>query len=35
MKRILNIILVVVAVAGTIACTEQYTTYNDREYLMF
>ncbi len=35
MKNIFNIICVVVAVAGFVACNEQYTTYNDREYLMF
>ncbi|MBR1962320.1 MAG: DUF4984 domain-containing protein [Alistipes sp.] len=35
MKRFINIVLVVVAAVGIVACTEQYTTYDDREYLMF
>lgn len=35
MKRIYNIVLVAVAVAGFVACHEQYTTYEGAEYLMF
>ena len=35
MKRILNILLAVVAVAGFVACEQQYTTYKDAEYLLF
>lgn len=35
MKRLLNIMLVLGAVAGVVACKEQYVTYDDAEYLMF
>ena len=35
MKKIFNILLGVFAIAGFVACNEQYTTYNDKEYLMF
>ena len=35
MKKIFNIILVVAAVAGFVACNEHYTTYEGKEYLMF
>ena len=35
MKKIFNIILAIAVVAGFVACNEQYTTYNDKEYLMF
>ena len=35
MKRIYSIIVSVVAVASFVACSEQYTTYEGKEYLMF
>ena len=35
MKKIFNIILVIAAVAGFVACNEHYTTYEGKEYLMF
>ena len=35
MKRIYNIIVSVVALASFVACNEQYTTYEGKEYLMF
>ena len=35
MKRILNILLAVAAVAGVVSCHEQYTSYEGNEYLMF
>lgn len=35
MKRLLNIMLGIAVVAGFVACNEQYTTYEGREYLMF
>lgn len=35
MKRVFNIIVSFVALAGFVACNEQYITYGDREYLMF
>ncbi len=35
MKKIFNIFWVVAAVVGFVACNEQYTTYKDKEYLMF
>ena len=35
MKKILNILLAVAMVAGFVACNEQYTTYDGKEYLMF
>ncbi len=35
MKKIFNIMLAIAAVAGVVACNEQYTTYKGNEYLMF
>ena len=35
MKKILNIVLALAVVAGVVSCREQYTTYNDAEYLIF
>ena len=35
MKRIINIIVSIAAVAGLVACNHKYTTYDGREYLMF
>ncbi len=35
MKKILNILLAIAMVAGFVACNEQYTTYDGKEYLMF
>jgi hypothetical protein len=35
MKKIFNILMVVMAVAGFVGCNEQYTTYEGAEYLMF
>lgn len=35
MRRVYNIIVSVIAVASFVACSEQYTTYEGKEYLMF
>lgn len=35
MKRIFNIFLVVAVVAGVLSCKEQYTIYDDAEYIIF
>ena len=35
MKKILNIVFALAVVAGVVSCREQYTTYNDAEYLIF
>ena len=35
MKRIFNIFSVIAVIAGFMACNEQYTTYEGKEYLMF
>ncbi len=35
MKKIFNIVLTIAAVVGFVACNEQYTTYEGKEYLMF
>lgn len=35
MKQFINILIAVALAAGFISCREQYTTYSDREYVMF
>ena len=35
MKKIFNILLSIALVAGALSCSEQYTTYEGKEYLMF
>ena len=35
MRRVYNIIVSVIAIASFVACNEQYTTYEGKEYLMF
>ena len=35
MKKIINILSVVALAVGVLSCTEQYTTYEGKEYLMF
>ena len=35
MKQFINILIAGALAAGFISCREQYTTYSDREYVMF
>ena len=35
MKKVLNIMFAIAVAAGFVACSEQYTTYEGKEYLMF
>ena len=35
MKKVLNIMFAIAALAGFVACNEQYITYEGKEYLMF